>query len=111
MIWPEIRYTDLVLLAGVVAVAWSCWRAHRARSHEFNLFDLLMENGRLSRLACAFMLTLGVSTWIMVRIALDGKMTEGYLIAFGGMWVAPIVAKLFSGNPPADQIDREKKFD
>ena len=97
-----MRATDGALLIVALAVAWSLYRAHRSDSGvfaQFNLLDLLMENGRLSRIACAFMATLFVTSWVIVRLTFDGKMTEGYFIGYGGMWVAPIIAKLFS--PPS----------
>ncbi len=63
-----------------------------------------MEGGRVGRLACAFMVTLVVTSWIMVRLTLDGKMTEGFMIGYAGAWVAPIIAKLFSGPPAASTV-------
>ena len=93
-----MRATDGALLIIALVIAWSVYRAHRNQENTFDVFDLLMENGRLSRIACAFMVTLIATTWIMVRLTFDGKMTEGYFIGYGGMWVAPIIAKMF-GTP------------
>lgn len=97
-----MRATDAALLIVALVIAWSVYRAHTRKDSgfdAFNVLDLLMEGGRVSRLACAFMVTLVVTSWIMVRLTLDAKMTEGYIIGYGGMWVAPIIAKLFSGPP------------
>ena len=96
-----IRVTDGVLLIMVMLIAWSLYRAHRRTGFDFSLFDLIMENDRVSKVAVAFMVTLAITSWIMVRLALDQKMTEGYLIAYGGMWVAPIVAKMFKAESPS----------
>lgn len=89
----------MVIIA--LVIAWSFYRAHRNSAFSFNVFDLIMENGRLSRLACVFMGSFGVSSWIMMRLTIDGKMTEGLFMAYGGVWVAPIIAKLFSNASPA----------
>lgn len=94
-----MRSADASLLIISLVVAWSFYRAHRDPNFAFNALDLIMENGRVSRLACAFMATLMVTSWIMVRLTIDGKMTEGYVTSYGLMWVAPIIAKLFSPQP------------
>ena len=96
-----MKTTDVVmyviLAVIVLGIVVSFWHQH-VSGNAFNLFDLLMENGRLSRLAAAFMLTLVVTSWVMIKLTIDGKMTEGYLMAFGGMWIAPIISKMFATN-------------
>ena len=94
-----MRATDAALLIISLVVAWSIYRAHRNPEYQFSFFDLIMENGKLSRLACVFMGSFAVSSWIMVRATMDGKMTEGLFLAYGGVWVAPILAKLFAPAP------------
>ena len=97
-----MRAADAAILIISLVVAWSFYKAHTNKKLSFNLFDLLMENERLSRLACVFMGSFGVSSWIMVRVTIDNKMTEGLFMAYGAVWVAPIIAKLFasSSDPP-----------
>ncbi len=94
-----MRATDAALLIISLVVAWSIYRAHRNPAYEFSFFDLVMENGKLSRLACVFMGSFGVSSWIVIRATMDGKMTELLFAAYGAMWVAPIMAKLFAPAP------------
>lgn len=82
-------------MVGILIIVWTMYRAQRDKKFkEFNLFDLLMEHGRLSRIACVFLGSFLTTSWIMVRLTLDGKMTEGYLAGYGALWVAPIVAKI-----------------
>lgn len=83
-----------VLGLAALAVLLSIWRAHRDALLQFNAFDLIMENGRVSKIALAFMLVLGVTTWAFVYLTIQGKMTEGLFLAYGAMWVAPLVAKV-----------------
>lgn len=87
-----------ILALFTAAVGASFYRLHKDSSSDFNLFDLLMEGGRVSRIAVAFMVTLIVTSWIMLKLAIDGKMTEGYLVSYGAMWVAPIIARMFATN-------------
>lgn len=97
-----MKTTDIVLytlLAVIVAgIVLSFYRYQKNPANTFNILDLLMENGRVSRLAAAFMMTLVVTSWVMIKLTVDGKMTEGYLMAFGGMWIAPIISKMFATN-------------
>lgn len=96
-----MRAEDAAPLIVALVIAWSFYRAHRDPNFRFDLFDLLMENGRVSRLACVFLGSFLVSSWVIVRLTIDGKMNEGMFIAYGTVWVAPIIAKLFSTAPAA----------
>lgn len=96
--WMVVALAGLLILTAV-----SVWRAHCNPENEINIVDLVLEHGRMSRIAVAFMLTLGVTTWLMVDLEIKGRMTEGYLWAYGSMWVAPLVAKVIfnKSEPPA----------
>ncbi len=49
-------------------VLWSCYRAHVNESmKDFNLFDLVMENGRVSKVAFVFLATWGACTFAFLR--------------------------------------------
>lgn len=105
--FQSLRAIDIAIFVVLLLIGWSFYRAHNNQQFDnFNFFDLIMENGRVSRLACAFLGSWLVTSWIMVRLAIDVKMTEGYLTVYGGMWVAPIIAKLFSGNPPKQEASK-----
>jgi len=91
-----MRAADGALLIIALAVAWSLYRAQRNKDYSFDLFDVIMEGSKVSRLACVFMGSFAVSSWIMVRLTFDGKMTEGMFTAYGAVWCAPIIAKLFA---------------
>lgn len=93
MITPRAILLALLALAAAL-VLWSMWRAHRSRLLDFNLFDLITENGRVSKIAVSYMLVLGVTTWVIVWLTVRDKLTEGYFTAYGALWVAPLVAKV-----------------
>ena len=94
-----MRAADAALLIIALVVFWSFYRAQKDPDFRFDLFDLLMENGKVSRLAFAFMATLGVTSFLMIRLTIDGKMTEGYFGLYSAAWIAPIIAKLFAPAP------------
>lgn len=96
-----MRAADAAILIVALVVTWSFYRAHRNTRFKFNVFDLIMEHDKLSRLACVFMGSFAVSSWVVVRATIDGKMTEGLFAAYGAIWCAPIIAKLIS-NPPKE---------
>lgn len=91
------KFDPMLTILAIVAV-WviiAFYRAHRKPGFEFNMFDLVMENGRVSRIGVAFMTVLGVTTWVFIDLQITGKMTEGFMTTYGLMWVAPVVAKVF----------------
>ena len=99
--------TDASISVLLLLVTWPFYRAQRDPAVSFNLFDLIMENGRVSRIGFAFMVALVVTSWVLVIVARSGKQNiEIMFAAYGAMWVAPIVAKLFSPPvvppPPAE---------
>lgn len=87
----------------ILLIAWSLYRAHKDKDlKELNLFDLIIENKRISRIACLFIASWIVTSLVIWKLTTDGKMTEGYFLAYGSMWVAPLIAKMFAPptNPP-----------
>ena len=108
----ELGLSDATILVVLLLVVWSFYRAQQDPNVAFNLFDLVMENGRVSKLAFAFMTGLIVLSWIMVKLTITGKMTEGYVGLYGGIVIAPVIAKLFSSNPsqadPPPKPEQEK---
>lgn len=91
---------DIIALVVFALVIFSFWKTHRDPASSINIFDLVLEGGKLSRLACAFWAAFGVLTWIMIKITQAGEMETGYVMAYGGAFVAPIIAKMFSLPPP-----------
>ncbi len=84
----------LILATGFVVMLLTFWRAHTRAGISFNAFDLVLENGRVSKIALAFMLVLGVSTWVIVDQQITGKLTEGMFGLWLTAWVIPLVAKV-----------------
>lgn len=93
-----------IILATVAAlIVISFYRAHRTPGFDFNAFDLIMNKGKVDKIAVSYMLVLGVSTWIMIDLQINGKMTEGYFLAYIGAWIAPLVSKVaFNKEPRGD---------
>ena len=91
-----MRVWDGVLILVGLVVVWSLVRAHRNPAVDINLFDLVMENGRLSKVSVGYMVTLVVSSWVLIRAAYDSKSLDIIYAAYGAMWVTPLIAKIFA---------------
>lgn len=94
----KIDWMLTILAAGAVLVVVSFWRAHSRPGFDFNAFDLIMEGGKVSKIALAFMLVLGVSTWVIVSLQIKDKLTEGMFGLWLTAWVTPLVAKVVFGK-------------
>lgn len=99
----KIDWMLTILLIGAGLVAWSFWHAQRKPDFDFDAFDLVMENGKVSKIAVTFMVAFAVTTWILIDLQLKGKMTEGYLTVYGGMWVAALVARVVFNKTDAPE--------
>lgn len=99
MMFPYGMNVALALVAGLIAI--SLYRTNRDNP-DFNLIDLLMENGRVSKVSCLVMGSFGVHTWIMLYLTVHDKMSEGYLTIYGATWAAPLIVRLFNPPPPKD---------
>jgi len=84
----------IILAIGVAAILVAFYRAHRRAGFDFNAFDLVMEDGKVNKIAVAFMLVLLVTTWVIIDQQLKGNLSEGMFGLYGGMWVIPLVAKV-----------------
>lgn len=84
----------LILAIGVVGIVVTFWLAHRSKLASFDAFDLIMEDGKASKIALAFMLVLAVSTWVIIDQQIQSKLTEGMFGLWLGAWVVPLVAKV-----------------
>jgi hypothetical protein len=90
----KIDWMLTILASCAVVVVVSFWQAHRRPGFDFNAFDLVTENGKVSNEKFTFMCAFAMTTWLMVDLHLKGKMTEGYLGLYIAAWVGPLVAKV-----------------
>lgn len=105
----QIDKTILVLIIGALTVIGTLVTFHRDSSKSFDLTDLLMENGHVSKISVGYMALLTFSIWLMMRLTITDKMTEGYFTIFCATWVAPIIARIIKGDSSYKQPDPEKK--
>lgn len=88
-----------IILAGILlTLVFAAWRLHLNPENDFNILDLLMENGRVSKAAVVMMGAFSLTSWMMIQLTLIGKMTEGYFGLYSAAWIAPVVVKLIAGG-------------
>lgn len=80
--WPVV--TMLVVL---IVAALMLWNAQKSKLH-FDMKDLVMDHdsNRVSLSKFANLTALMVSSWGMIALVVGGAMTEGYMLAFMGIW-------------------------
>ena len=72
------------------------------RAKEFHLVDLVMENGRASKWAVIIMVAFGLSCLFVTGWWIVGALTVGDFMAFCGVWVTPLIVKMFVPQPPKE---------
>jgi hypothetical protein len=99
----------MILAFTLMIFGFAAWRLHLNPSNDFNVLDLLMENGRVSKAAFVMMGAFSLTSWMMVQLTLIGKMTEGYFGLYSAAWIAPVVVKLItqSSAPAAPKDDKK----
>jgi len=99
----------IVLAVAVAAIVASFWQAHKKPSFDFNAFDLIMSKGKVDKIAVAFMLVLILSSWVIVDLQVNGRLTEGYFAIYTEAWITPLVAKVvFNKTEPIKSDDLSK---
>jgi uncharacterized membrane protein len=106
------RHVMYAILACVVLVIlWTLERRSRSNESNFHFDDLLLdENGKTSKPACVMFGSFVVTTWVIVFLAANEKLTEGYFGAYIAAWVAPVVAVIIKG-PPVQQTSSTTKIE
>lgn len=100
-----IKLAMAILLACVIVyIAFVLVKRSRSSNSALNLEDLLLgDDGKMSKAAAVMMGSFAMTTWLMIYLTLNNKMTEGYLSIYVGAWIVPSVVKLIKGPSPGAQ--------
>lgn len=94
---------NMMLIAMVVIIlglAIALYRANKLRN-DFQLVDLIMQDGKASRIGFAYIATLFVSSFVVIHSEWQGRLTELLFTAYLGAWVLPLVARVVGGTVTA----------
>lgn len=102
---------NVVLVLGIIAILISFYRAHKDKTNQFNLLDLIMEKDedgskRLSLLKSMAAGGWAVYTWAVVRWIVTGSVTTGDMQSYAAACIAPVVAAVVA-NAAARKKDKE----
>jgi hypothetical protein len=103
---PAMPISELVLFIMLGLLFLFVMRAlvhrDRSRASKIDFDDLLLDpDGRMSKSAIVMFGSFLMTTWMMIFLALTGKMSEAYLATYGALWIIPSVTKLIKGTAPA----------
>ena len=97
-----LRWEKIAALAALLMVLFYIVRSlvvrDRSNASKINLDDLLIgDDGKVSKGAAVMLGSFAVTSWMMVFLTLNDKVTEGYFASYLGVWVIPVVAKIIKG--------------
>ena len=101
----------LVFWGSIIGTMWYYNNSDLGKNREFNIIDLLMENGRASKWAVIIMCTFGLSAMIMTAWFVNESLLWSDFLTFCGVWIVPLLAKMFTpngkGHPPPVPAEKE----
>jgi hypothetical protein len=98
----KIEIMHAVLAIGALLIMFSFWRAHKNHGIDFDLLDLLKQNGRASKVSVIIMGAFIMSTWVVANRELSGTLTADFFGLYLAAWVSPLITLLATSNsePP-----------
>ena len=91
-----------LLLTIAFVIIRSLLRRDKNADSKINIDELFLdENGKTSKVAIVFLGSFIFTTWVGIWMTLEGKMDTGLLMAYGSLWVTPVVMKvIFNKSGP-----------
>jgi hypothetical protein len=87
-----------ILAIALLLVMWALERRDRNTASKILLDDLLIgEDGKMSKAAAVMFGSFALTTWTIVYLTINDKLTETYFGAYLAAWVAPSVARIIKG--------------
>ena len=99
----------VIFLLAALLVIVTLWVWHRSKESDVDLSDLLMENGRLSRLAFTWLGSFMVMSFGFIYAVLLGKLSDIYAALYAATWAVPIVTKMFAIKQSTTEPPKEIK--
>ncbi len=103
----RIDIVGLIFSALIMLISILLWLWHRNKDVDVDLTDLLMENGRLSRLAFTWLGAFLVMSFGFIYAVIHKNLSDVYAALYATTWAVPIVTKLFTIKPQIQTPDKE----
>lgn len=97
----------LVLALAVLLIMWALERRNKSAHSQISLDDLLIgDDGKMSKAATVMFGSFALTTWVVVYLTINDKLTDIIFGAYLTAWVFPVVANILKGpqvlpDPPA----------
>ena len=102
-----MNHKDYVEILFLLVLLFLCyllyqWQKDNTDFKDFNLTDLLMENGKLSKMAVTWMGSFTVMSFGFIHMVVNEKLTDTYAGLYAATWAVPILTKMFAPKPSGD---------
>lgn len=97
----------LVLALAVLTIMWVLERRNKSVASRISLDDLLIgDDGKMSKPAAVMFGSFALTTWVIVYLTINDKLTEVIFTAYVAAWVIPSVANIVKGrqDPGHDDV-------
>lgn len=99
-----------ILMVAILFFAKVLIRKSNSEHSQLNLEDLLLgDDGKMSKAAAVMLGAFALTSWVIVYLALQSKLTEGYFAAYLAAWVAPTVTRLIVIGKPQESQDTKPR--
>jgi hypothetical protein len=95
----HLAIVGFAIIISLIGVLFSLWQRDEKKYGEFDLTDLLMENGKMSRLAFTWLGSFLVMSFGFIYLLLTKGLTDTYALLYAGTWAVPIITKMFAVKP------------
>lgn len=99
-----ITADDVMVVILVLGVAWavvSAVRAHRSKTVDFNLGNLILgDDGKINPEKFIMMTAFALWSWAIVKWTVSGVVSTADFLAYGGVWVTPLLVVLGRAKSP-----------
>lgn len=88
-----------ILAIVVLLIIWTLIRRSRSATSGIDLDDLLLgDDGKVSKAAAVMFGAFGLTTWVIIYLTINDKLSDSYFTAYLAAWVAPTVARIIKGS-------------
>ena len=88
----------LVLALAVLMIMWALERRNKSAASRISLDDLLIgDDGKMSKASAVMFGSFALTTWVVVYLTINDKLTEFIFGAYVAAWVAPAVTNILKG--------------
>ena len=99
----------IIFLLVALGVVLTLYVWHRNKESPVDLSDLLMENGKLSKMAFTWLGSFIVMSFGFMYAVIQGKLSDAYAALYAATWAIPIVTKMFAVKPTTPEPPKENK--